>query len=72
MESPLALQERVENVGQPSIGLTLWAELQDNAIASVTARQKWMVWKQSSLSWCLQAVGGSGGLLNVGHSEIVR
>jgi len=59
MESPLALQERVENVSQPSIGLSLWAEPQGNAIASVTACQKWMIWKQSSLTWCLQAVGGS-------------
>ena len=34
MESPLALQERVENASQPSIGLSLWAEPQGNAIAS--------------------------------------
>jgi hypothetical protein len=71
LERPLVLQERVENVGQPVEGLQLWAGPPDPANISVKASQKWMIWKQSQLTWCLQAVGGSGGLMDIGTGKFL-
>lgn len=66
LDQPLVLQERLGNVGQPMEGLQLWAGPRDLSNLSVTASQKWMIWKKSQLTWCLQSVGGSGGLLDIG------
>jgi hypothetical protein len=70
MSRKVNLQERVADVGQPVGGLSVYAAPDGHGTPAVIASQQWMFWKASmggkasAIGWVLQAVGGSGGLLD--------
>ena len=72
MSQKVNLQERVLDVGQPVSGLSVCAEKDGYGTPAVVSSQRWMFWKVSTIGWVLQAVGGSGGLLDYsGENQII-
>ena len=70
LASNVSLQELSFFEGQPFSGLPLCVS-PTASLAARAAMQQWMIWKPTlgkqtaaAFSWVLQAVGGSGGLLD--------
>ena len=74
------LQEQSGNLGQSFEGLNLYVQPDGRRDQDIKASQSWMIWKPASTArdskgsrqsgWALQAVGGSGALLDFSGKSI--